>query len=65
FGHVVMGWIWLDIGVATSPASTPLTSGLLSALRYFHAYELPKVDAWLKVVRERESVCRDMPHDWF
>jgi len=65
FGHVVMGWIWLDIGVATSPASTPLTSGLLSALRYFHAYEIPKVDGWLKVVRERESVCRDMPHDWF
>jgi butyryl-CoA dehydrogenase len=65
FGHVVMGWIWLDIGVTASPASSALTSGLLSALRYFHAYELPKIDAWLKVVRERESVCRDMPHDWF
>jgi butyryl-CoA dehydrogenase len=65
FGHVVMGWIWLDVGVAATPASSSLTSGLLSALRYFHAYELPKVDAWLKVVRERESVCRNMPHDWF
>ena len=65
FGHVVMGWIWLDIGVVATPASSALTSGLLAALHYFHAYELPKVDAWLKVVRERESVCRNMPNDWF
>ncbi len=70
FGHVVMAWIWLDIGVkataiAQQPGEQPLASGLLAALRYFHAYELPKVDAWLKVVRERESVCRTMPDHWF
>jgi len=70
FGHVVMAWIWLDVGVkataiAQQPGEQPLASGLLAALRYFHAYELPKVDAWLKVVRERESVCRTMPDHWF
>ena len=70
FGHVVMAWIWLDIGVkataiAQQPGEQPLASGLLAALRYFHSYELPKVDAWLKVVRERESVCRTMPDNWF
>ena len=70
FGHVVMAWIWLDIGVkataiAQQPGEQPLASGLLAALRYFHSYELPKVDAWLKVVRERESVCRTMPDHWF
>jgi len=70
FGHVVMAWIWLDIGlkataIVQQPGPQPLASGLLAALRYFYAYELPKVDAWLKVVRERESVCRTMLNDWF
>ena len=70
FGHVVMAWIWLDIGVKATAivrqsGERPLVSGLLAALRYFQAYELPKVDAWLKVVRERESVCRTMPDNWF
>jgi len=65
FGHVVLAWIWLDIAVGIKAPASSLTSGLRAALRYFYAYELPKVEAWLKVVRERESVCRAMPQDWF
>ena len=40
-------------------------AGLLAALRYFHAYELPKIGAWLAVVARRESVCREMQDAWF
>jgi butyryl-CoA dehydrogenase len=40
-------------------------SGLLAAMRYFHVYELPKIDAWLAVVAARESVCREMQATWF
>jgi hypothetical protein len=29
-------------------------------MRYFFAYELPKIDAWLAVVARREAVCREM-----
>jgi butyryl-CoA dehydrogenase len=39
--------------------------GKLAAMRYFFAYELPRIDAWLKVVAEREAVCRTMEDAWF
>lgn len=66
FGHVVIGWIWLELALAAAPAGdTPRAQGTLSAMRYFLAYELPKVDAWLGVVGRREPVCRQMRPDWF
>jgi butyryl-CoA dehydrogenase len=34
-------------------------------MRYFYAYELPKIDAWLAVVAAREAVCRTMDPDAF
>jgi butyryl-CoA dehydrogenase len=66
FGHVVLAWIWLDVGLAVSAADDgPARRGRLAALRYFYAYELPKIDAWLGVVARREAVCREMQPDWF
>jgi butyryl-CoA dehydrogenase len=59
FGHVVLAWLWLDVALASDDP------GRRAALRYFHAYELPKIDAWLAVVSAREPVCRDMHDDWF
>jgi butyryl-CoA dehydrogenase len=37
----------------------------LQAARYFFAFELPKVDAWLTVVRERNPLCLEMRDEWF
>jgi butyryl-CoA dehydrogenase len=34
-------------------------------MRFFFAYELPKIDAWLGVVARRESLPRDMQDAWF
>jgi butyryl-CoA dehydrogenase len=68
FGHVVLAWIWLDVGLAVRaapPTEPAFAQGKLAALRYFFAYELPRIDAWLKVVAEREAVCRTMDEDWF
>jgi butyryl-CoA dehydrogenase len=59
FGHVVLAWVWLDVATATTDP------GRRAALRYFYAYELPKIDAWLAVVAAREDVCRTMAEDWF
>ncbi|MCP5272441.1 MAG: acyl-CoA dehydrogenase [Burkholderiaceae bacterium] len=59
FGHVVLAWIWLDVATA---AAEP---GRRAAMRYFFAYELPKIDAWLGVVAAREDVCRTMDEAWF
>ena len=59
FGHVVLAWLWLDVALASADP------GRRAALRYFYAYELPKIDAWLAVVAGREAVCREMQDDWF
>ncbi|MFM8496893.1 MAG: acyl-CoA dehydrogenase, partial [Planctomycetia bacterium] len=66
FGHVVLGWIWLDVALAAQRAGdTAFAQGKLAALHYYFAYELPRIDAWLKVVAEREAVCRTMEDVWF
>jgi alkylation response protein AidB-like acyl-CoA dehydrogenase len=74
FGHVVLAWIWLDVALTAQRGldATPhaasggaLHQGKLAAMRYFYAYELPKIDAWLGVVSRREPLCREMHDDWF
>jgi butyryl-CoA dehydrogenase len=74
FGHVVLAWLWLDVGVAcemrlgreqADAATLDGLHGRLAAMRYFYAYELPKVDAWLLPVAARQAVCREMRDAWF
>jgi butyryl-CoA dehydrogenase len=69
FGHVVLAWVWLDVVLACerarSAGAQALKPGKLAAMRYFYAYELPKIDAWLGVVARREALCREMQPDWF
>jgi butyryl-CoA dehydrogenase len=69
FGHLVLAWIWLEVALAADGASAhsraTLKPGKLAAMRYFFAYELPKVDAWLGVVARREPLVREMRTEWF
>jgi butyryl-CoA dehydrogenase len=66
FGHVVLAWLWLDVARAcAADGADALRQGKLAAMRYFYAYELPKVDAWLLVVAARQPLCRDMRDEWF
>ena len=74
FGHVVLAWLWLDVGVACETrlgreqADASMLDGLhgrLAAMRYFYAYELPKIDAWLLPVAARQALCREMRDSWF
>jgi butyryl-CoA dehydrogenase len=74
FGHLVLAWMWLDVALALpvehggpelSDDQQAFAQGKRAAMRYFFAYELPRIDAWLKVVAEREAVCRTMHDDWF
>ena len=74
FGHVVLAWLWLDVGVAcearlgraqADAATLDGLHGRLAAMRYFFAYELPKIDAWLLPVAARQALCRDMRDAWF
>ncbi len=79
FGHLVLAWLWLDVALVVqghaAPAGSssetpgaltpPQQAGKLAAMHYFFAYELPKIDAWLAVVKSREPVCRLMHEDGF
>jgi butyryl-CoA dehydrogenase len=67
FGHVVLAWVWLDVALAAQQSSQPgdFVQGKLQCCRYFHAFELPKIDAWLNVVAARTPICRDMQDAWF
>ena len=69
FGHVVLAWIWLDVALAAlaadSEKSTAATVGRLAATRYFYHYELPKIEAWLRVAETRDLTCADLPEEAF
>jgi butyryl-CoA dehydrogenase len=68
FGHTVLAWLWLDVGASILEAGNAESSanvGRLAALDYFMRYELPKTDAWLRVVESRDRTCRDVPEDAF
>jgi len=71
FGHLVLAWMWLEVGLAahaaagSSTRSAALMQGKLAAMRYFYAYELPRIDPWLGVVARREPLVREMREEWF
>ena len=69
FGHTVLAWIWLDVALAAlkhdATKSIAATIGMLGAARYFYHYELPKIDAWLKVVETRDPTCAELPEEAF
>ncbi len=74
-GHAVLAWMWLDVGLtcigkldgasADRPSSQAATTGRLGAMQFFFNYELPKIDAWLNVVSNRDSTCADLPENAF
>jgi len=64
FGHTVLAWLWLDVALAIRGESD-FAHGKRAAARYFYAYELPKIGAWLDVVARCEQLCRDIKPDYF
>ena len=72
FGHTVLAWIWLDVALVAvvemsrkTTKSIAACAGKLGATRYFFHYELPKIDAWLRVVETRDLTCADLPEEAF
>jgi butyryl-CoA dehydrogenase len=65
FGHTVIAWIWLDVAASLEGNETPAAQGRRAACRYFFRYELPKIGAWLNVVKSRDPTCADLPEEAF
>ncbi len=74
FGHMVMAWVWLDVALcfARDPHRHPsprlegegaFREGKRAACNYFFAYEVPKIEAWLAVVRSRDMTCANVSAD--
>ncbi|HUR88203.1 MAG TPA: acyl-CoA dehydrogenase [Ramlibacter sp.] len=64
FGHTVIAWTWLDVALAMPEGSTDAANiGRVAATRYFFHYELPKIEAWLKVVAARDPTCAQVPEE--
>lgn len=61
FGHTVLAWLWLDVALATlrqnATLSEAASAGRISAATYFYHYELPKIGAWLQVVKTTDMTC--------
>jgi alkylation response protein AidB-like acyl-CoA dehydrogenase len=68
FGHVVLAWMWLDVALCAAQLGddrAALRDGKLAACRYFFAYELPKVPAWLTAVSARDMTCANLSEEAF
>ncbi len=65
FGHTVIAWIWLDVAYSLGDDSSAAAQGRRAACRYFFRYELPKIGAWLNVVKSRDPTCADLPEEAF
>lgn len=70
FGHVVVGWIWLQqalvaagalAGDDLSTADRAFYEGKLLACRYFSRYELPLAVTRLALCSSLEATCLDAP----
>ncbi|MGL5002894.1 MAG: acyl-CoA dehydrogenase C-terminal domain-containing protein, partial [Casimicrobium sp.] len=60
FGHMVMAWVWLDVLLALREKRDSFAQGKLAACNYFFAYEVPKIEAWLAVVKSRDMTCANV-----
>jgi alkylation response protein AidB-like acyl-CoA dehydrogenase len=69
FGHTVLAWVWLDVAMASGNSdathSVAARAGIHLANQYFYHYELPKIDAWLAVVAQRDMTCANAAEDAF
>ncbi|WP_312305172.1 acyl-CoA dehydrogenase [Diaphorobacter nitroreducens] len=69
FGHMVLAWVWLDVACSVlardATLSIAVSAGRMGAARYFYHYELPRIGAWLQVVRQRDLTCAALDEDAF
>jgi alkylation response protein AidB-like acyl-CoA dehydrogenase len=67
FGHTVLGFIWLSI-VSALPggaAGEDAAAGRRAAARFFFAFEMPKIAAWLAPIHAGNRLTVTMREEWF
>lgn len=64
FGHLVMGWLWLDIALAATarPDRDPaVRDSKIWTCRHFYDSEMPLIAAWLAPVAAGSTLTADVP----
>jgi alkylation response protein AidB-like acyl-CoA dehydrogenase len=67
FGHTVLGFIWLSIATTIAQANLPpeAAEGKHAAARFFFAFEIPKITAWLAPINAGNRLTVKMQDAWF
>lgn len=65
FGHIVIGWVWLEQYMATQGRTEDFYAGKRHAARYFFRHELPKVAVQLDLLGTLDQTTLDMCPQWF
>lgn len=68
FGHLVVGWLWLEQAIIAHAGAMPdadFYAGKLQAFRYFFRFELPKTEAQLELLATLDTTTLDMQDSWF
>ncbi|PAL21529.1 acyl-CoA dehydrogenase [Sphingopyxis sp. GW247-27LB] len=64
-GHLVIGWIWLDLLLACEGEHSDFHAGKRMAGRYFIRRELPKIDPLLDTLHAMDGLVREADPKWF
>jgi len=67
FGHTVLGFIWLSLVSALPGADVTedAAAGRRAAARFFFAFEMPKIAAWLAPINAGDRLTVTMRDEWF
>ncbi|MFY1620973.1 acyl-CoA dehydrogenase [Micromonospora sp. WMMD736] len=65
FGHLVIGWMWLEQLLAADGRDGDFYDGKRQAARYFYRYELPRTAAQLDLLESLDRTTVQMRPDWF
>jgi len=67
FGHLVIGWIWLDLAVCAQESlhvDARQRASVTHTARWFIIHELPRVPAWLQPIERGDRTVHDTEEDW-
>ncbi|HYS14724.1 MAG TPA: acyl-CoA dehydrogenase, partial [Burkholderiaceae bacterium] len=68
FGHLALAWVWLELSVAAArldqPQDETFVQGIRAACRYFFAYEVARIPAWLAPAESGDRTVQDLKESW-
>jgi butyryl-CoA dehydrogenase len=65
FGHAVVGYIWLSVVTAAAGLRDEEAAGKRAAAKFFFAFEVPKIAAWLAPIHAGNRLTVEMREGWF